>query len=118
MPDITDPQIVRFSNERCRPTADVIESMYQTCVRFQQERAALLATTIVPNTTDQIADGSHDAAANGDGRKPITGAMLYNESSIVDTVVTYFNENVTIGATTKKRIEWIQLMSVNGQARF
>lgn len=116
MPDITNAQICRFSNERGRPQADCAESLYQTCKRFQQEFAALVAQAgAVPNTADQIADGSQvSLGTSADGRKPITGAQLNNLKTLADAMVTWF-ETVSGGAT---RISQLQLFSVNGQAKF
>jgi hypothetical protein len=112
MPDITTAQYVQFANGRCRPLADVSEQMYQTCKRFQQEYDAVGAAGI-PNTTDNFADGS-----DVDGRKRLTGAGSQALKSLADAMVVWFETNATIGGVTHTRIQWIQLWSVNGQARF
>lgn len=113
MPDITNPQYVKFANERIRPTLDVSESMYQTYKRFQQEFTAYGAGGIPNNDTDLFADGS-----DTDGRKRMSGSAAAAVKSLVDALVTYFETPVTIGGVTKTRIAWVQSWSVNGQARF
>src|ERR1051326_2918402 len=92
MADITTPEIVRFANEKGRPEADAAGQLYQTCKRFQQEWVALLNNVgSVPNTTDQIADGSQSSAGlSADGRKPMTGAQLNVLKSLADAMVTWF----------------------------
>ena len=112
MADITSPQFVRFANEKCRLESDAAEQLYQTCKRFQQEWVAIGADAI-PNTTDNFADGSE-----ADGRKRFTGAGAHALKALADAMVTWFEANATIGGVTKTRIAWIQMWSVNGQARF
>jgi hypothetical protein len=114
MADITTPEITRFANEKGRPTADAAGSMYQTCLRFQQEWTALIAAVgSVPNTPDQIADGSQASAANNaDGRKPMTGAQLNNLKALADAMVTWYQT----GAPS--RIAQLQLVTVNERASF
>lgn len=103
MADITDPQVVRFANERARVFADVMEQVYQTAKRYQQEFAALT----VPNTADRVVDGSE-----ADGRKPVRGQMLTALKTAADDIVIWFEQG------NPSRIARIQLISVNGGARF
>ena len=116
MPDITNPQIVRFSNEKARVAADALEDIYHTAKRFQQEWAALTASTSVANTTDEVADGAHGSAGNlRDGRKPVTGALINLIKNLCDQVVSFL-ESVPNGQTDT-RIVLIQRASVNGRSR-
>ena len=114
MADIVTPEIIKFANEKARPQADVAGQLYQTCKRFQQEWAALLTNVgSVPNTTDQVADGSQaTAGTSADGRKPITGAQLNGLKSLADAMVTWFETG------TPTRIVQLQQLTVNEQARF
>lgn len=113
MADIITPEIKVFANERGRPMADVIEQMYQTGKRFQQEWAAMVINVTPPNTSDQIADGSETSrGANADGRKPFTGAQLNNLKTLVDAFVTYLETG------NPSRIAQVQQVTTNGQARF
>lgn len=112
MADITNPQIVKFANERARVFADSLEQTYQTAKRMQQEWAALIATVTPANTSDQVADGSHASAGQPDGRKPLTGAQLTALKAMADTIVTFFET----GSPT--RIAQIQQTTTNGGPRF
>jgi len=82
MPDITNPQAVRFANEQVRHVADLWCSYYN---------AAKVATTIwagqgldaaIPNTADFVADGSE-----ADGRGRLTGAKIVALKGILDTFI-------------------------------
>lgn len=107
MADITNPQIIKFANERGRLLADIAESLYHTSKRFQQEWVALVASTPIIPTASPIADGS-----DTDGRKRVTDTHLVNLKSLADSMVTWFET----GSPT--RIAQLQLISVNGGARF
>jgi hypothetical protein len=112
MPDITTPQVVRFSNERARVFCDAAEQLYLTAQRFQSEWAALVAGFPVPSTTDNVADGS-----DVDGRKRITGQALNGlKTAFADPVITWFEGASGFG--TLSRIDVIRRFSVNGAARF
>lgn len=119
MPDNTNAIAVSFSNQKARPTADVLGTSYQTMKRFQQEWVAENIATNIPNDTNQIADGSQTSlGALADGRKPVTDQMVNNLKALVDALVTYLDTNVTIGGVTNTRIVWLQQMTVNEQAKF
>lgn len=71
--DITDPQIVKFSNERIRPLADAFARAYNMAVVVMNQWAAKGLDQSVPNDPSYvIADGSAE-----DGRSPVTGADLH-----------------------------------------
>ena len=113
MADITNQTIVHFDNEKGRVLADTAGQLYQTSKRMQQEWVALLsAVGSVPNTADQIADGSQSSASVSDGRKPMTGAQLNNLKALADAMVTWFET----GSPT--RISQLQLLTTNEQSRF
>lgn len=106
MPDINDPQIVRFANEKARVFADAMETAYETAKRFQGEWAALGRAP-----ADAAGDPVIDGAAS-DGRKPLTGARLNRLKDLADAVVAWFEGG------TPPRINVVRAASVNGQARF
>jgi hypothetical protein len=67
----------------------------------------------MPNTDEQIADGSHSAMGQfADGRKPITGAQVNQLKIDVENLISVFE---MLDGELKKRILNI---AVNGQARF
>jgi len=67
---ITNPDVVRFSNENIRRMADLIVTLYNFSQGCQTQLASLEAAGLT-NTSDVIVDGSP-----GDGRTPITGAQV------------------------------------------
>lgn len=69
MPDITNPQAVRFANEVIRPLADAYAQLYFRTQAVAAEWVAQNIGGIIPNTADTIIDGSAQ-----DGRAQITGA--------------------------------------------
>ena len=71
MADITNPEAVRFSNEKVRTLADAATKYYYAAVGFLNEWNATDMGTKIPNTSDVIIDGSAT-----DGRTPITGANV------------------------------------------
>lgn len=72
MADITDPQAVRFCNERVRLAADKFGQLYNWCVAVANEWAAQNIAGLIPNDTSPIIDG-----AQTDGRPLITGADVH-----------------------------------------
>ena len=107
MPDITTPQYVLFANQFVRPTVDSLITTYENCKRFQDEYAAVGAASI-PNTTDNIADGS-----DVDGRRRMTGQNVNQIKSLVDAIAGYFEGGSGIAALT--RIEALRRVNVNGR---
>ena len=72
MADVTDPTIVRFSNEQTRIYAECHTRVYYKSVGMLDEWNALGLATLVPNDTSPIIDGSAE-----DGRPIITGADMH-----------------------------------------
>ena len=107
MPNITNPQVVKFANERARIFADCIETMYETARRFQLEYATLNGDTLIPNTQDYIADDS-----DKDGRKRMTAAALRGLNVLAGVIVAYLDGGIP------SRISQVRALSVNGQSRF
>lgn len=71
MPDITNPEAVKFCNEKIRPVADRYAQLYWFAKIVLAEWNAGDLSTNVPNTSDVVVDGSAT-----DGRTPITGAQV------------------------------------------
>lgn len=107
MPDITTPQYVLFANQYVRPVVDSLITCYENCKRFQDEFMGVGGASI-PNTTDNIADGS-----DVDGRRRLTGQHCTQIKSLVDAIATYFEGASGIGGLT--RIEALRRVNVNGR---
>lgn len=88
MPDITNPQAVRFCNETVRPLADAYASLYFAAKRAGAEWTAQGVDALIPNTTDLIADGSAV-----DGRTPITGANVRGLVTQIAALITDLEAN-------------------------
>ena len=70
---VSDQEVIRFANERARPTADAILRALRTAERFKEEWDVRELSTKVPNDETVIPDG-----ADVDGRKQARGVDLYN----------------------------------------
>lgn len=108
---IEHPELVKFSNEKTRICADSILQSYNTMKQFLDHFETLIET--MPDTDDQIADGSHNAMGQfADGRKPLTGAQTLAFKVIVEQIIALYESNDNL---IKKNLLNI---AVNGQARF
>ena len=88
MADITDPEAVRFSNERARTLADVATRYYYAAKSFLQEWDATSMGDKITNTADDIIDG-----AATDGRHVITGANVVGLKNHVAAMITDLEAN-------------------------
>lgn len=103
MADITNPQAVRFCNEKLRPLADLIEKVRRTAEQF-----AIDITTEFEAHTSGNANG--DAIVDGsasDGRQPITKGNVLE--------VKFVAEQMVAALTQDDREQLIANVSVNGQ---
>ncbi len=82
MADITNPEAVRFANEKARTLADAATKYYYAAKAFLNEWDATGMGVKFPNTADMIVDGSAT-----DGRTPITGANVNGLKGHVHTMV-------------------------------
>ena len=117
MADITDPIVVRFSNERARVAADALEQAYNTAKRLTEEYEALEDEASLPDTDEQIADGSEDSRGDeADGRTPVTGSDLRALLALSQRLVDWFS--YVPAEDGRSRIDTVRHVSVNGQAPF
>lgn len=117
MPDITDPIIIRFCNERARVAADALEQSYNTARRLLEEYEALDDESDALVRDDQVADGSESSRGDhADGRHPVTGTDLNRLLGMAELLVTWFEE--TPLGLPSSRIEAVRVISVNGGPRF
>jgi hypothetical protein len=104
---ITNVQAVKFCNEKVRPAADALGQAYETLRRLKMEWDATLMANLIPNDTTVIADG-----ADTDGRKPITGQMVYN---ILNRGFEYMTDQE---ANFNAKLNTIKQVTVNDAPRF
>jgi hypothetical protein len=109
--NIENPELIRFSNEKGRICADSLLQAYNTAKQFLSHWDNL--NSEMPNTNDEVADGSHTSMGNSaDGRKPITGEKYHQFKSSCESIIALVEAN---GEEFKNILLNI---SVNGQARF
>ena len=103
MADITNPEAVRFCNEKVRVAADRLAQAYYFAKHVQQEWFANSMSSLIPNSgDDDVIDGSAT-----DGRHPITGADATN-------IITRCGEIVTdMEANSSAKLNTILNVSVN-----
>jgi len=102
MPDITNPQAVRFCNERVRQAADKFGQLYNWCTAVQNEWAAQGIGALIPNDASAIIDG-----AQTDGRPLITGADV---NTLAARVTEFTN---LLEATSNEKLNEILKVAVN-----
>ncbi len=103
MPDITNPEAVRFSNEKARTLANAASAYYYAAVAFLNEWDATNMATKITNTADTIIDGSAT-----DGRSPITGANVTGLKGHVDTMV------IDLEANSNTKLNILLQIETNG----
>ena len=103
MADITDPEAVRFSNEKVRTLADAATRYYYAALAFGNEWDATGMGSKIPDTADGIVDGSAT-----DGRTPITGANVNGLKTHVDAMVT------DLEANSNTKLSILLAIEVNG----
>lgn len=110
---ITDVLVVNWANQRARPLADKLVSLYYSLLSYQNDYAAagIGAAITADLTTGNIVDGSAT-----DGRTPITGTSLVNLAAAISQVMTAINVTLVtgVGATVVSVSNGIQ---VNGSPK-
>ena len=88
MADITDPQAIRFCNERVRLAANRLAQAYNFAKEVSAEWNAHGGDKLVPNTDDPVIDGSAI-----DGRPPITGTKVNLLVNRLSELITDYEAN-------------------------
>ena len=89
MADITNVQAVKFSNEVIRPLANDYAQLYYRASRAKDQWIALGMGDLIPNDADaEMIDG-----AQTDGRPIITGQMINQLLTNVQTMLTDLEAN-------------------------
>ncbi len=103
MADITDPEAVRFANEKARTLADAMTKAYYAAKGFVNEWAATEMDAKIPFTADVFVDGSAT-----DGRTPITGANVRGLKGHVEDMI------ADLEANTNQKLNILLKIEVNG----
>lgn len=107
MPDNSNPQAVRFANERCRVFAEALLTAIRTAKAFVELYDAGSLDSIFPATADNIADGSEV-----DGRPRLSNNAVRALKTAAQDVVTW------AGQGTPTREVRLRAMSDKGESRF
>ena len=103
MADITNPEAVRFCNDRLRPMADALAVAYYAARSFVDEWDANSMNNLITNTNlDTIIDGS-----SGDGRHHVTGA---DARRVYDVALAFVTD---IEATSRLKLKYLHEVAVN-----
>jgi hypothetical protein len=112
MADVTDVQLVLWSNTRARTISDNLTIINNALLAYKTDYTAQgISTKAVAASGNNIADGYAT-----DGRQPITGTKLINLKAALDQLDTAINTTLVsgVGATPASIIAGLQ---VNGSDR-
>jgi hypothetical protein len=112
MADITNPEVVRWSNERLRTIADQVVRLKYVIDAFtadytEQDIEGFLAAN---SSEDRVVDGSLQ-----DGRPPVTRLDIVNGALAVAALQALLAANV--GSTGKSAFDILNSVQVNGSPR-
>jgi len=103
MSNITNPEAVKFCNEKVRALADAATAYYYVALAAVNEWNANSLGTVIPYTADTIVDGSET-----DGRTPITGAKVNGLIDHVEAMI------VDLEANSNQKLNVLLQIEVNG----
>ncbi len=111
MADITNPQVVKWSNERARTISDSLALLYAKIVAYQNDYSAQGIATAMNSAAavDIVLDGS----AN-DGRAPVTKNQLVVLNNCITQIKTALDTTTVSGYAPTV---WINQIQVNGSPR-
>lgn len=87
----TNPQAIRFSNERARPLCDRLAQAYHFASELQKQIAAEGIEGLFSKDGDVIDDG-----AAVDGRSPLTNDDVKGVLNAIDTYVQFLDGNPVV----------------------
>lgn len=114
MPNVT-PQAVVFSNERVRPLAEEMVSLYWTCKSFVAQWTAQGIATAIPNDANVVTDG-----ASVDGRPQITNAQINILFAHASSFIAYCEgaTSAPVNNASKQNLNQMLALTTKGQSRF
>jgi hypothetical protein len=107
---ITNPEALKFSNEKVRVLSDLMVSTYESCQAYRNEWDANTLGSIFPNQANEIVEDGYAT----DGRHQLTGQKVNALYTAAGDFMTW--ADTVVGGKT--RIAWLRTMFVNGQPRF
>lgn len=96
MAEITDPQVIKFCNEKIRPLADLVYSSYYKSLSLTSdyENGKINELLSIWGSEDLVADGSET-----DGRTRLSRQDLEYEYKILFDFIAYLESEVAPGIT-------------------
>jgi hypothetical protein len=88
MADITNPEAVKFCNEKIRPAANLLAKAYFYAIQTVDEWYANNMGELLPVAEDIVVDGSES-----DGRHPISGNDVNNLVTRLSELIQDLEEN-------------------------
>lgn len=100
MAEITNPQVVRFANEKARPMADRLYSAWVEAQSVLQEYTSTNIGSLINDagSGNLIADGSET-----DGRTRLTGGDIFNLITALTAYVAYV-ENGAVATADRRDV--------------
>jgi hypothetical protein len=118
MPDITDPQVVAWANERARTIADALVAFEAKLGGWQADYAAqsIASQISAAGASEIVADWDDFGGVTKDGRPRITGNQIINLHAAIAQVRTAISTTLVsgVGLPPKTIADAIQ---VNGSPR-
>ncbi len=104
MADITNPQIIAFSNEELRPVADLLFQAYYKAQELEQNYVAGNIGSLINDAGagNLLADGSQV-----DGRTRITGGDIYNFITLVQDFLSFVESPGRLDVISKPHVNGI-----------
>jgi hypothetical protein len=114
----TNAQAIAFSNNKFRPLADGMETLYQNCKNVVQQWTAQGLAAVIPNDANFIQDGATVASGTPDGRTPITDADVNVLFAHAQNLIAYFEgaTGAPVNNGSMQNRNQIVKVSVNGRA--
>lgn len=104
---ISSPQAVAFCNQQVRPMSDLMSQLYFTAKSIVAYWNANSMSTLIPNTSDTLADG-----AAVDGRQILTGIVATAIITECNAIIAHYE------ASTNAVLNQVKACAVNGGAKF
>jgi len=104
MAEITDPQVIAFSNQELRPVADALFQAYYRAKELNQNYVAGNIGSLI--NTAGAGNLLHDGS-EVDGRTRITGGDIYNFITLIGDFISFTDAPGRLDVITKPHVNGI-----------
>lgn len=104
MAEISNPQVVAFSNQELRPLADLLFKAYYKALELDQNYVANNIGTLIDagGASNLLNDGSLT-----DGRTRISGGDIYNFVTLISDLITFLESPGRLDVITKPHVNGV-----------